>query len=177
VLAPVAAGSLVNRSAVLTRDRLSTAPDSYEVSFTVANWKLGGDGRLQPNELINLVPTADPREQSRSLPPEVRDVRVISLRSAGAGGIGSGSNDSVVTVAATDANAYQAIVNVVRGEFWVVRATRVAGTGPSGVAVPPTGGSGPSTTVTFGFPSIPLAPGAPAGGAGPSASTSSTRRP
>jgi hypothetical protein len=177
MLAPVGAGALVNRSAVLTRDRLSTAPDSYEVSFTVANWKLGGGNRLQANELINLVPTGDPREQNRPLPPEVRDVRVISLTAAGAGGIGSGSNDSVVTVAASDANAYQAIVNVVRGEFWVVRSTRVAGTGPSGAVAPPTGATGPSTTMTFSMPSVPLTPGAPSGGAATGGYSSTTRRP
>src|SRR5690606_41334613 len=66
---------------------------------------------------------------------------------ASSGALGAGSTEQVVTVAAADADAYQAIVAVVRNEFWVVRATRAV-PGAGATAAPDRSGADTPSTST-----------------------------
>jgi hypothetical protein len=145
VLAPLHAHTLVLRSVVLPRDAggAAAAPEAYEVSFTAPAWKLGGT-RLRAGELIDIVPLGDKGDPSRAPASPVRNVPVVDRADSGGGGLGgaSASGDVTVTVAAADPSAYLAIVGAVRGEFWVVRATRASGdrtvTPSAGTAAAPT---------------------------------------
>jgi hypothetical protein len=120
MLAPVNALALVTRSAALTSDRAEDAEPNFEVSFTAPRWKLAG-GKLKPGERIDLVPVGD-RDADRAANP-VRNVGVISVEGSGKGGLSSTNEDQIVLVSAKDPTEYQAIVAVVRGDFWVVRST------------------------------------------------------
>jgi hypothetical protein len=173
VLAPVGENALVPRTAVLARDARADNPSAdFEISFTSPNWKLGGDRLLRPGELIDLYPIDDGREAGRPA-SLVRGVRVVSLAaSGGSGGLGSGSNESVVTVGAADPTSYQAIVNVVRGQFWVIRSTRAPGAESFSTApVTTTAGPGVTTTSPTGIaPGLaPLVPPASTERPGPTA--------
>jgi hypothetical protein len=176
VLAPLTADALVSRSAVSTSGGGAERAEGFEVSFTVPRWKLGGD-RVRAGELIDLVPTGD-RNEPRAAGP-VRNVRVID-RSEGTTGLGSATGDVTVSVSAPDQTTYLGIVDVVRGEFWVVRSTRAAGSGTPPAAVSPTTAAAP-TTNGFGFPATPgpaaTTPAAPSTTAAAAVTTTTARRP
>jgi hypothetical protein len=121
---------------------------------------------VQPGELLDLVPTGDRNNPNTPAANPVRNVRVID-RAEATTGLGSASGDVTVSVSAPDQATYLAIVNVVRGDFWVVRSTRAAGAVAPAAGVAPTT-SAPPTTNGFGFPASTSAPGA---GATPPAST------
>jgi hypothetical protein len=177
ILAPLAADALVPRSAVSTGGGGAERAEGFEVSFTVPRWKLGGD-RVRAGELIDLVPTGDRNEAARAAGP-VRNVRVID-RSEGTTGLGSATGDVTVSVSAPDQPTYLGIVEVVRGEFWVVRSTRAAGGGTPPAAVAPTTSAVAPTTNGFGFPATPgptATPAPPTTSAGAAATTTTARRP
>jgi hypothetical protein len=176
VLAPLGRHALVPRTAVLARDQAATRSDGYEVSFTVPNWKLGGD-RLQLGELIDIVPLGDTRDAARPTAAPVPDVRVVALAPNGGGGLASasGSGETIVSVSAADTASYLAIVGAVRNEFWVVRSTRAPDKAAPALPALPSLPSlpGPTTTAPplpsgLGV-SVPTSAAAPAATSGPAA--------
>lgn len=121
VVAPVAAGELVQASAIIAADSVT---DQRQVSVPIASARALGD-RLQPGELVDVVATFGSGADAFSL-AVVKSARVVARDTSG-GPLGDSKGEVVILAVRTSEEAVAVAHAIAAGQISLIR---VSGVGP-----------------------------------------------